>query len=229
MTVQIDVQPSPALELARPLLAPDIAVAASDPQAGHLRALPVEAAGLRRAAPLRQRSFAAGRAAAHSAMQALDLPVRPVLVGADRAPVWPDGLTGSITHCDTACLAAVARITTARAIGLDIEEDAPLDANLVAIVCTLSERAWLSGLPKARAGQMAKLIFSAKECAYKCQYGQSRTLFGFDTFEITPDPDTGQFEATFARSVAPFAAGTRLAGQFAIGAGLMVTAMAQRA
>lgn len=229
MTIQTDIPPAPsvapALALARPLFGPGIGVAATDPRSDRHRALPVEAAGLRRAAPQRRHAFAAGRAAVHQAMRALDIDVRPVLIGADRAPVWPDGLTGSISHSTTACLAAVTHTTTARLLGLDVEEDTPLDANLVPIICTRSERAWLSGLPAPLAGQMAKLIFSAKECAYKCQYGQSRTLFGFDTFEITPDPDTGQFEATFVETVPGFAAGTRLAGRFAIGDGLIVTAM----
>lgn len=225
MTIQANMQPAPALALARPLFGADIGLAATDPRSMQHRALPIEAAGLRRSAPRRKRAFAAGRVAAHQAMQALNLAPSAVLVGADRAPIWPAGLCGSITHSDTACLAAVTRTATARSLGLDVEEDTPLGADLVPTVCSRTERAWLSGLPASRAGQMAKLIFSAKECAYKCQYVQSRTLFGFETFEITPDPDTGNFEATFTHAVPGFAAGVRLAGRFAIGAGLIVTAM----
>lgn len=213
------------LALARPLFGPAVAVAATDPRDRTHRPMAEESACLPRAAPKRLREFAAGRAAAHRAMRGLGGPARPVRIGPDRAPVWPDGLIGSISHCDTACLAAVAATSDIRAMGLDVEEDTDLDHDLIACVCTTTERAWLSSLPAAQAGRMAKLIFSAKECAYKCQYGPSRTLVGFDRFEITPDPQTGRFEATFTDDTPPFAAGTHLAGRFAIGGGLIVTAM----
>ncbi|MFV0512335.1 MAG: 4'-phosphopantetheinyl transferase [Jhaorihella sp.] len=215
----------PGLTLLRPLLRAEVAIGATDPRSVRNRAMPEEVAGLPRASTKRRRDFAAGRAAAHRAMRGLGGPARPVRIGPDRAPVWPGGLTGSISHSDTACLAAVARSDMVRAIGLDVEDDAGLEPELVATICSETERAWLSGLPPAEAGRMARLIFSAKECAYKCQYVLSRTLFGFDTLEILPDPGTGRFEAAFAAAVPPFAAGTRLTGRFAIGAGLIVTAM----
>ena len=213
------------LALLRPLLGAEVAVAATDPRSAGNRALPEEADELPRATVKRRRDFAAGRVAAHRAMRGLGGPVGPVRIGSDRAPVWPEGLTGSISHCETACLAAVARSDRVRALGVDVEEDAGLETDLVATICSETERAWLSGLARAQAGRMARLIFSAKECAYKCQYGQSRTLFGFEMLEISPDLSTGRFEARFAAAVPPFAAGTGLAGRFAIGAGLIVTAM----
>jgi 4'-phosphopantetheinyl transferase EntD len=42
-------------------------------------------------------------------MDALGLPERPIPMGRDRAPVWPEGVVGSISHSDAFCLAAVAR------------------------------------------------------------------------------------------------------------------------
>ena len=71
----------------------------------------------------------------------------------------------------------------------------------------------------------AKLIFAAKEAAYKCQYPISRTLFGFDGLDLRPDPDSGTFSATFTRDVPSFPAGTSLTGSFARGNGLIVTAV----
>jgi len=226
MSLRIAPETKAVHDLARPLIDAEIAISATDPRADHHRALAQEMATLPRAVAKRQREFAAGRVAAHRAMQALGVPVEPVLFGKDRAPVWPKGVTGSLTHTRATCLAAVARSDRYCALGLDVEEATPLAGDLIATICTTSERAWLSTLPQDQAGGMAKLIFSAKECAYKCQYVATRTLFGFDTFEVTPDPDTGQFEATFVRDVAPYCAGTRLSGRFAIGGGLIVTAMA---
>lgn len=214
--------------LARSLFGADLAIAVTDPRTTYNHLLPQETGAMSRMAPTRQRAYAAGRAAAHDAMTRLGQPVQPVLMTPDRAPLWPEGLTGSISHSQSCCIAVLGRVSDVRAIGVDVEEDTGLDADLVATVCTTVERAWLSAQPRATAGLLGKLIFSAKECAYKCQYPLSKTLFGFENLEVTPDPDTGQFEATFLNSIPPFAAGTRLHGRFDIADGLIITAMVLR-
>jgi len=203
-----------------------IAVAFSDPRSEAPALWATEAAAVARAAPRRRVEFAAGRAAARAAMVRLGLPPAPVPAGPDRAPVWPRGLTGSLTHNQTLCIAAVARSDAFRAIGVDVEEDAPLPEDLIATICTLAERAWLACQPSQTRGHLARLIFSAKECAYKCQYSVTGQIFDFDTLEITPDLDTGQFEATFVRSIGPFAAGTCLSGRSWRGQGVIATGMA---
>ena len=223
---QSDIGDPVGFTLARALFAPDIAVAVTDPRASHHHPLAQESGAMARMAPIRRRAYAAGRAAAHRAMTRLGRTVQPVLMTPDRAPLWPEGLAGSISHSQSCCIAAIGQTSDVRAIGVDVEEDTRLDDDLTGIVCTQSEKAWLSTKSHDHAGVLAKLIFSAKECAYKCQYPVSKTLFGFDTFDITPDLDTGQFEATFVRDVPHFRAGTHLHGRFAISGGLIVTAMA---
>ena len=227
-TAPLHIPEPPGHALARSLFDKCVAVAATDPRSAHNRTLPQEAGPVARMAPLRQKSYAAGRAAAHVAMRQLAQPVAPVLMAPDRAPVWPRGLTGSISHSQTCCIAVLARMDEVTALGVDVEEDSDLDMDLLSVVCTHKERDWLSRQPSLRAGLLAKLIFSAKECAYKCQYPRSKTLFGFDTLIITPDPESGQFEATFLTDIPHFPAGTRLEGRFAIKGGLIVTAMAIR-
>jgi 4'-phosphopantetheinyl transferase EntD len=211
--------------LARNLLGPKVFVAVTDPRARYGGLRPEETPAMTGAVPKRLLEFTAGRAAIRQAMKALGHPATAVPQGDDRAPVWPDGLAGGMTHSSTACIAALARTGQIRSIGLDLEDDSGLDADLLDVVCTLSERAWIAAQPIANRALLAKLIFSAKECAYKCQYPISQTLFGFETLEITPDLDTGQFEATFVTSVAPFAAGTCLHGRFSISGGSILTAM----
>ncbi len=214
------------LDLARLLFARNVALTGCDPREDHPALLQGERVAVARAVPARRREFAAGRAAARRAMDELGLPPAPVLMGADRAPVWPDDIIGSISHCRTCCLAAVARRGDVQALGLDVEDDTPLEDDLIASICTPSERAWLSTQPRSRAGQWAKVMFSAKEAAYKCQYMLTRRLFGFDGLEIALDPAAGRFEVRFTATVAPFMRNTRLAGRFAIGGGLIVTGMA---
>ncbi|MFX0540191.1 4'-phosphopantetheinyl transferase family protein [Roseovarius sp. S4756] len=200
----------------RALFSPEVAVALSDPRAPQPAPWPAEAPAIARAAPARAREFAAGRAAARDAMIQLGRAPAAVASGADRAPIWPEGLTGSISHTTDRCIAALAPCDRVRAIGTDIEDASPLAPDLIPEICTLAERAWLACQPEAARGILAKLIFSAKECAYKCQYPLTGLLLDFDTFEITPDLDTGQFEATLSRPVGTLAAGTCLAGRFLI-------------
>ncbi|WP_224380217.1 4'-phosphopantetheinyl transferase family protein [Roseovarius carneus] len=203
-----------------------VAVAFSDPRAPAPDVWPTEAPAIANAAPRRRAEFAAGRAAARVAMARLGLPPAAVPAGADRAPIWPHRLTGSLTHNQTLCIAALARSEQFRALGVDVEEDAPLPAELIPTICTLAERAWLACQPDELRGTFARFIFSAKECAYKCQYGVTGKIFDFDTLEITPDLDTGQFEATFLRDIDPFKAGTCLSGRSWRGQGVIVTGMA---
>ena len=51
----------------------------------------------------RRLEFTHGRYCAHQAMQLLGMSVVAIPKGTDRAPVWPDGIIGSISHSgDTA-------------------------------------------------------------------------------------------------------------------------------
>ena len=120
----------------------------------------------------------------------------------DRAPIWPVGLTGSITHTGFAALCVLCRKETALAVGLDLEEDCPLDPALIAEVCPTED------LDPSDPGRQALRIFSAKEAAYKAQYPETRTIFGFDGLQVRPEPDG--WRARFTRPVPPFAKGDPL-------------------
>lgn len=80
---------------------------------------PEEELSLGRVVQNRKREFATGRACAHRANRAMGLTPSPILVGAGREPIWPSGVTGSITHCRGLCAAAVASSDEVRSIGLD--------------------------------------------------------------------------------------------------------------
>lgn len=219
-------EPDAAEALVGDLFPATVSVAVAYPWAPAEGLMPPETAGLDRMVPARRREFAAGRRAARQAMARLGHPGAAVPAGDDRAPRWPPGLVGSLSHTGTLCMAAVAREADHETLGLDIEEVADLPPDLLEIVCTPSERAWLSVQANDIRGRLARLIFSAKECAYKCQYPLSGEILEFGDLEITPDPDTGQFEATFIRPAGAFSAGSCLSGRFVIGARLIATAMA---
>ena len=205
--------------LARSLLPASAAVAAADPRA----ALPRDPDTPSGALPKREREFASGRAAARAALATLGYPAARIPMSADRAPCWPQGATGSITHSATACLAAAARMTDLTALGLDLEPDRPLAEDLWDTVLLPAERA---ALPGSDAGRQAMLIFSAKEAAYKAQFPLSRCLFGFDMLQVSVAP--GMFTATFRHPAGPFAAGSQLTGRWGRGEGHILAAVALR-
>jgi 4'-phosphopantetheinyl transferase EntD len=213
-----------ALHLARPLFQTYVALAATDPAACHPE-IEEEVESLPKAVPARRKEFVAGRAAAHKAMRQLGVAPSATLHGSDRAPIWPDGLTGSISHIDTVCLAAVAPADKIRSIGIDIEAATGLDAELIPLVCTAEEQHWLDSLTGIDKSLAAKVVFAAKECAYKAQYPLSQTLFGFETLSVSIEHDFQAFSANFMQDVGPFEAGHTLQGNLRLDDGLIVAGM----
>jgi 4'-phosphopantetheinyl transferase EntD len=176
-----------------------------------------EAAHVARAVSRRRREFAAGR---HCARQALaELGVRDFALhpDADRVPVWPRGIVGSISHCEGFCGVAVTRSERFAGIGFDVECDDPLSADLLDTICTPAERRWISSLGGS-AIDWPKLVFSAKECFYKCYFPLARTHLDFADVVIHVEQDANRFVAELIAPAAPPLPGgaRRLAGRFAV-------------
>jgi 4'-phosphopantetheinyl transferase EntD len=199
----------------RALLPPGVALGQADPTAPATGLMPEEAAAITRAIPARQMEFAAGRRAARAAMITLDLPPVPVPPGPDRAPLWPAGLTGTISHGAGECFAIVARRSDLAGLGLDLEPASPLPEDLIDAVCTAQEHA------RHKSPLAARLIFCAKEATYKAQYAQSRTLLEFHDLAITLTADVTGFTATLTRPCPPFAKGTTFPGNLVIADGII--------
>jgi 4'-phosphopantetheinyl transferase EntD len=198
-----------------------VVVVATDPLARE-PLHPDEAALAVRMGEARRREFALGRACARHALVRLGVP-GPVLRGPDRAPVWPQGVVGSLTHCDLLCAAAVARSGDIVAIGLDAETDEPLSPRMGQRVCTEAERLHLARLPRRPAGTWEKLVFSAKESFYKAWYTIARSGLGFRDVEVHVDPGAGGFSARVLRDDKPGPRGGH--GRFAFAPPHVVTAV----
>src|SRR5262249_37853627 len=141
--------------------------------------LPEEATQLgARVVAKRRREFTLGRACARRALDSLGIHGVAVPRGADREPVWPPGITGSITHCAGDCAAVVARQEHVASIGIDAEVHAPLPDGVAEMVCTLAEQRWVRSLPDAGV-HWPTLIFSAKESIYKAWFPLARRWLGF--------------------------------------------------
>lgn len=194
----------------RPLLPQGAALAWADPLQAY-EIMPGEA--LKGAVDKRLREFSAGRRAARQALAALGLPAQAIPQGPNRAPIWPVGVTGSITHSKKDCLAVIwpqgARPCT-RGIGIDLEAAEPLEPALWSMILRPSELHRLAATPEP--GREAKAIFAIKEAAYKAQFARSQKLFGFEGLEVSCD--SGQFSARFCLEAAPYHRGELLRGHY---------------
>lgn len=157
---------------------------------------PEEEALLAKAVDRRRREFTTARACARSALAALGVPPVPILPGERRAPQWPPGIVGSITHCEGYRAAAVARECDVLTIGLDAEPDDVLPRGVLDKVSLPGERARLRDLAVTAPGtSWDRLLFSAKESVYKAWFPLARRWLGFMDADITFNAADGTFEA----------------------------------
>jgi len=160
--------------------------------------------------------FRHGRYCAHTAMAKLGIAPAPVRKGIDRAPIWPTGLTGSITHTGDAAASAVAHCEAFRSVGLDMETSAPLTPEIIAMVCRPTEN-------PDNDGNKAKLFFSIKESIYKCLYPIVRKYIDFLDVEVSFDPSTSSFRAHAHNDACPNEIVARLRGRSVIKYGYVIS------
>jgi 4'-phosphopantetheinyl transferase EntD len=207
--------------LFRRLLGPEVETEEVDPHTVQGGLLKSEEALVDGAAQTRIEQFAAGRVCSRIALGRLGVAATtPILRGEDRVPIWPPGFIGSISHTDTWCAAAVARTEDIRALGIDLESSTPLKEALLKRVCTPKERDWLHQLPAP--GVTGKIVFSAKEAVYKCQYPLSNQFLGFHAVEVELGDDS--FEAVFQQEAGGFKPGDVISGRYLVEEGLVATA-----
>lgn len=108
-----------------------VAVAVVDPEQVTEPLFPIEEAAVSRAVAGRRAEFAAGRQAARQALKALGYAPVAIPMAEDRAPVWPQGIVGSLSHCPAACIAVVAEAARIASLGVDIEPYDPLPEDIV--------------------------------------------------------------------------------------------------
>ncbi len=186
-------------------------------------AFSAELAALGRVAPVRRQEFLAGRLALRRAQRAMGVTAFPVLPGRDRAPVWPAGHCGSISHAGDRAIAVLAATGPLAALGLDMEPAEPLPSDLLDEILSAAERDDLKGF--TRPDVAARIVFSVKEAVYKAQYPLTRQLFGFDRLRVRLDGACG-FQAVFRHGLAGFSAGHAVHGRYLVHSGMIVAGAA---
>jgi enterobactin synthetase component D len=144
------------------------------------------------AMPKRKAEFLAGRLTARKACD--DYLATPFLgqlaIGPDRAPIWPIGLNGSISHCYLSNgdgIAIAACCSSEQFIGIDVEAIfSGLQAVKLANLFTdHSEREVIASM-KAEIEYLVGLtaVFSAKESFFKAAYPDVQRYFDFDAIKL---------------------------------------------
>lgn len=207
--------------------------ALSDDESGHLPLYPEEAAIVAKAVDKRRREFTTVRTCARRAMEKLGVPPQPVPTGERGAPRWPEGLRGSMTHCEGYRAAALVRAGDLASLGIDAEPHAPLPHGVLHTISLPAERERVAGLAaRHTAVHWDRLLFSAKESVYKAWFPLTGEWLGFEEADIDVGAATdagmqGRFRAELLVQ-GPLVGGRRLQhfeGRWLADQGLIATAV----
>src|SRR5260370_23868354 len=141
---------------------------------------------LRHATQKRQREFLAGRWCAEEALQCLGAGSTHVAMAEDRAPIWPEGVVGSITHTGGFAAAAVAWAADIAGLGIDSERIIdPVAARDIADICMVDEATLFKPAHGRSFCDFCTFVFSAKEAVFKCLFPLTRKFLEFSDVRIT--------------------------------------------
>jgi 4'-phosphopantetheinyl transferase EntD len=161
---------------------------------------PQEAEFVAQAVDKRRREFATVRLCARAAGAQLGIapqPIVPVQRGpawASRAPRWPAGIVGSMTHCDGYRAAALARSAVVASVGMDAEPNVPLPGEVRELIALPEERRALDQLADSYPHvAWDRLLFSAKESVYKAWFPLTGRWLDFSECSIAFEPNLGTF------------------------------------
>jgi len=110
----------------------------------------------------------------------------------DGRPRWPAGWSGSVAH--GAGWAVVAVIRADRTVGVDVERAGALGLEDAALVLDEREREVAAAAPDP--AEMATVIWSAKESAFKAWSSAAGGLAGVDPVDIHIEVDGARLRAT---------------------------------
>jgi 4'-phosphopantetheinyl transferase EntD len=199
----------------------------SDPP--DLAPFPEEEPLIARSVAKRRNEFITVRYCARLALGELGVPPVPILKGDKGEPCWPDGVVGSLTHCDGYRGAAVGSQDTVRSVGIDAEPHDVLPNGVLNAISLPEERAEIERLP----GELHwdRILFCAKEATYKAWYPLTKRWLGFEDAHIVFDIDEGASAGGFVSTILidPAALSgpplTTLRGRWSVRDGLALTAI----
>ena len=141
---------------------------------------------MHRAVVKRKAEFIAGRAVALQALHRQGCDCSELPIGQHRAPIWPQGWIGSISHTDDLAMVTIAPSNEAAFLGLDVEsliEQTQLDSLIPMFISAQELRLWRGN--ELSKQSFATLVFSAKESIFKAVYPHVKTYLEFSDSELT--------------------------------------------
>lgn len=151
---------------------------------------PTKIASLSTFSSHRSAEFYAGRYCAHKAMQQLGVQeIIEIPHDKNHAPIWPIGLTGSISHSQYRAIAVAGWATQVLGLGIDIlpvSEDIGLRQYL--LFCTSHELEALQNFFDIQRHFKGLALLSAKEAAFKCIYHTTGKRVDLRTISILWEP-----------------------------------------
>lgn len=199
----------------------------SDPK--ELAPLPEEEPLIARSVAKRRNEFITVRYCARQALVDLGLQPVPILKGDKGEPCWPDGIVGSLTHCDGFRGAAVGRRAEVRSVGIDAEPHDVLPHGVLDAISLPVERHELQSMPDGV--HWDRVLFCAKEATYKAWFPLTHRWLGFEDAHIVFDVDGSGQAGTFTSQILidPAAESgpplTALSGRWSVRDGLALTAI----
>ena len=194
-----------------------------------LAPMPEEEPLIAKSVAKRRNEFVTVRYCARRALGELGVPPVPILKGDKGEPCWPDGVVGSLTHCEGYRGAAVGRRAEVRSVGIDAEPHDVLPKGVLGAISLPAERAGLQGLPSGL--HWDRILFCAKEATYKAWYPMTGRWLGFEDAHIVFDvDDTGIAGGFVSRILIDPAASSgppleTLSGRWSVRDGLALTAI----
>jgi 4'-phosphopantetheinyl transferase EntD len=162
-----------------------------DEDEAHL--MPAEAHSIPARHPAIRRASGAARWIAHGLLMELGQENTAVLRAPSGAPVWPDGVTGSLAHDEEMAVAVVASVSRLGSVGIDVEPAIPLTDDVLPLVATQADM--IAGVDAHLAG---RLLFSAKEAVYKAVYSLDGVILNYE--DIAVNLNTGHAMTTTGRT-----------------------------
>ena len=134
----------------------------------------------------RKEHYRSGRICAGEVLSKLGARGQPVLRDPQtREPLWPEGISGAITHSGNWAAAAAGKTSDVSGIGIDLEDlERQVDSRISRHVCIPEEQKWLQECGEDCLEQNLKIIFSAKESIFKAFFPYTRTYLHFHDARI---------------------------------------------
>lgn len=95
------------------------------------------------------------------------------------APLWGDGIVGSLAHDDVFAVAAVAPADRFQSLGIDIEPAEPLPDDVCSLVVSASD---VAGVEDPHL--TGRVIFAAKEAVYKAAHPLDGQILNYDDIRV---------------------------------------------